>query len=154
MDAANTDRLIARAISAIPYRKAPAGFGDKIMAEISSVRPPVPFAERVLEAAALVASVWAAALGFAAARFIYSELADIAAFFAQPESFLRAIRLLAAHAALAAAKLAETAAFAYRLLSAAGGLPAWYEAAVSALLCSAVIVSLSCGRQPGRQAEI
>jgi len=144
MDADNTDRLIVRAIAAIPYRRPSAGFSAKVMAEIAAVEVPLPWWESVLTASGLIVAVWAAALVFVSARLVYVNLADIAALFIQPGGFSQTLNLLAARTALVMVKAAAALKFASGLLSAAAaGLPAWHETAAAALLCSAAIAALS-----------
>ncbi|MFA6435059.1 MAG: hypothetical protein WCW52_10220 [Elusimicrobiales bacterium] len=143
MDAGRTDKLIAEAIAALPYRSPSAGFSDRVMAGIAAAAKPRSWA--VLPAAAgLTVAAWAAALVLVSARPVYSGLAEFAALLIQPGGFFRALHLLAANAALVLVKLAKTASFAVELLNAAAPvLPAWYEAAAAALLCCAAMIALS-----------
>lgn len=156
MDSDKTDRLIANAIAALPYRRPSAGFSARVMAGIAAAGARPSWQERVLEGAGLIVAGWSAALVFVSARLVYANLADIAALLIQPGGFTHAVNMLAAHAALALAKLAAAASFASGLLSAAGaGLPAWYETAAAMLVCSAAIAALSkSGRSSVRKAGI
>ena len=152
MDAENTERFIARAIAALPYSRPSAGFGGRVMAEVAAVVAPQPWQARVLEAAALIMTAWAAALAFVSVRLVYANLADIAALFIQPGGFAQTFNLPAAYAALAFTKLAAAVSLMSEFLSvAAAGLPAWYEIAAATVVCSAVIAAFSKSARPVRQ---
>ena len=144
MDADNTDKLIARAIAALPYRSPSAGFYSRVMAGVAAEAPSRLWRERVFEAAGLMVAVWATALVFVSVRLVYINLADIAAFCIQPGGFTYVLNLLISGTALSLLKLTAVVSFAFELVSlAVSGLPAWRETAAAALLCSAAIASLS-----------
>jgi hypothetical protein len=155
MDAENTDRLIAGAIAALPYRKPSAGFGAKVMTAVAAAEAPRSWQENLVTAAGLTVTVWMAGIVFVSAKLIYGNLGEIATLIIRPGGIMRALDLAVAHAALGVAKLASAASFAAELLSAAApGLPAWYETAAAALLCAAAIAALSGGRASAHKAGI
>ena len=144
MDASNTDKLIAGAIAALPYRRPSAGFSARVMAAIAVERAPQPWFAGLLKAAELTVTVWTAGLVFAAGRLVYSNLPDLAAIVLKPGGVSEAVSLAGARAALALAKLAAAVSFGGDLLAAAGaGLPAWYEVAAASLICCAAIAALA-----------
>ena len=97
-------------------------------------------------------TAWAAALAFVSARLAYANFADAAALLIQPGGLPQALNLLAARAALVLPKLAAAVSLASELVSAgAAGLPAWYEIAAAAVVCSAAIAALSHGGRLARQ---
>ena len=142
MDPEKADKLIAGAITSLPYYSAPAGFRLRVLAAIAAVRAAPSWEERALEGAALAVSAWSAAVGAAAVWLIRSYLPDIAAFLIQPGGFARAFGVMAAYGALGLTKLAASLRFASLLASAVSGVPAWYEIAAAALLCSAAVSAL------------
>jgi len=141
MDAANTDKLIVRAIAALPYRRPSAGFAAWVMAQVA-VPHSAPWTEYLLKAAGLAVAAWSAALTLVGAKLAYSNLPEIAAFFIQPGSVAQAVKLLTARAALLALKLAAAASFASDLAAAAAGWPAYYEVAAALVVCTAAMVAL------------
>lgn len=146
-----TDELIARAIAALPYRRPPAGFGARVMAGLAAGAP-MPWYAGILKLAGLTETAWVAGLAFVSVRMVYNNLGEIAAAAIQPGGFLRALGFLAGRGALLVSKLTAAASFASDLLSAAGAwLPAWYEVAVAALVCSAAIAALSKSARLARQ---
>jgi len=140
MDASKTDKLIARAIAALPYRRPSAAFA----ARVAAAEAPQPWSARLLKAAELTVTVWTAALTFFAGGLVYSNLPEIAYLALRPGGPARALNQAAAYAALALAKAAGAVSFGSDLLAAAGaGLPAWYEVAAASLVCCAAIAALS-----------
>lgn len=141
MDAANTDKLIARVIAALPHRRPSAGFAARVMAQAfapqAAWRP-----DYLLKAAGLTVAAWTAALTLAGAKLIYTNLPEIAAFFIQPGSVAQAIKLLAARAALIGVKMAAAASFAADLAAAAAGWPGYYEMAAAFVICTAAMAAL------------
>src|SRR3989339_419387 len=128
MDAVKTDKLIASAIAALPYRGPSAGFSARVMAELAPAPELRPWQALPARAAGLIVTAWGAVLAFVSARFVYANLADIAAMLIQPGGPARAFNLLAAHSALALAKLTAAVSLVQEVMSAAApGLPAWYE---------------------------
>ncbi|MDO8804921.1 MAG: hypothetical protein Q7R35_10845 [Elusimicrobiota bacterium] len=151
MDSRKTDRLIAGAIAALPYRRPSAGFSARVMAGIAA-EAPQPWLTGVLKGAGLIVTAWAAALAFVSARLVYANFADTAALLIQPGGLGQALNLLAARAALVLAKAGSVMSLGLDILSAAAaGLPAWYEIAVAAAVCSAAIAALSHGGRFARQ---
>lgn len=143
MEADKTGKLIISAIAALPYRRPPAGFSARVMAGIAA-EAPRPWQAGALKAAGLIVTAWAAALAFVSAKLVYANLADAAALLIQPGGFTQAFNLLAARAALVPAKAASAASLVSDVASAAAaGLPAWYEIAAAAAVCSAAIAALS-----------
>lgn len=146
MEDAKTDRLIASAIAALPYRRPGAGFSARVMAGIA-VAGARPWQARAAEAAGLIVSMWAAGLAFAGAWLVYANLGGIAALLIQPRGLAQALSLMAGRGALLLAKAAAAASFGFDVLSAAAPvLPAWYEVAAASLVCCAAIAALSRGR--------
>jgi hypothetical protein len=146
-----TDKLIASAIAALPYRSPSGGFGARVMAGLTA-RAPQPWLDAAYKAAGLTVTAWAAALTFASARFIYSNFADIAALIIQPGGVAQALKLTAANASLALPKLFAAAALVSELLAyTAACLPAWYEVASAAVICGAAIAALAGKARPARQ---
>jgi len=151
MNADKTDRLIATAIAALPYRRPSAGFSARVMAGITAGAPQFWLAG-VLKGAGLIVTAWAAALAFVSARLAYANFADAAALLIQPGGLPQALNLLAARAALLLSKLAAAVSLASGFVSAAAaGLPAWYEIAAAAVVCSAAIAALSHSGRFARQ---
>jgi len=143
MEADKTDELITSAIAALPYRRPRAGFSSRVMAGIA-VEAPQPWQAGALKVAGLIVTAWAAALAFVSAGLVYANLAAAAALLIQPGGLPQALNLLAARAALVPAKAAAAASLmSYVLSAAAAGLPAWYEIAAAAVVCSAAIAALS-----------
>jgi hypothetical protein len=155
MDAGNTDRLIAGAIAALPYRKPSSGFAARVMAAVAAAEAPRAWQENAVTAAGLTVTVWVAGLAFVSVKLIYGNLGEITAMIIQPGGIMRALDLAIAHAALGAARLASAASFAFELLRAAApGLPAWYETAAAALVGAAAIAALSNGSASAHKAGI
>lgn len=151
MKADKTDKLIASAIAALPYRRPSAGFGARIMAGIAA-EARQPWYAGILKTAGLTLTAWVSALAFVSAKMIYANLGEIAALAIQPGGFSRALTLMAAKSALLISKLAAAASFASEMFSAASAwLPAWYEIGFAALICSAAIAALSKSARPVRQ---
>ena len=146
MDAAKTDRLIDRAIGALPYRRLSPGFAARVMAEIAAVPAAELWQAQLLKAAELTVAAWAAVLGFIGIKLVYTSLPEIAAFFMQPGEVSHALKLLAARAVHLGVKLAAGASFAADLAAAAAGFPGYYEIAAAAVICTAALAALS--RQP------
>lgn len=150
MDASKTDKLIAGAIAALPYRRPSAGFSARVLAEIAAAGEPAGWLPGLLKTAGLTVTLWAAALAVLAGRLVYSNLPELAGLFLRPGGLQSALNLLGARAALAAAKLAGAAAFIYDVAAAVSPeLPAWYEVAVASLVCCAAIAALSPRRLAG-----
>lgn len=144
MDASKTDKLIAGAIAALPYRRPSAAFAARVLAGLGEAGAPQPWNARLLKAAELTVTVWTAALAFFAGRLVYSNLPEITDLALRPGGPARALNQAAAYAALALAKAAGAVSFGSDLLAAAGaGLPAWYEVAAASLVCCAAIAALS-----------
>lgn len=144
MDDAKTDRLIASAIAALPYRRPGAGFSARVMAGIAVAGARLPWQARAAEAAGLIVSVWAAGLAFAGACLVYANLGGIAALVIQPRGLTQALSLLAGRGALLLTKAAAAVSLGFDVLSAASpALPAWYEVAAASLVCCAAIAALS-----------
>lgn len=145
MEADRTDKLIASAITALPYRRPSAGFSARVMAGIAA-EARQPWYAWVMKAAGLLVAAWGAVLAFAAARLVYLHLWDVADLFLKPGGLAQAFKLLAAQAALVLAKVTAAVSFLSGLASAAGAwAPAWYEIAAATALCSAAIAALSHG---------
>lgn len=152
MDAGKTDKLIASAIAALPYSRPAAGFSARVMAGIAVGAARQPWQAGVVKAAGLIVTAWAAALVFVAAGLVYSNLADMAALVIQPDGLARATNLIAAYAALVLAKTVAVLTLASDIMSAAAGLPAWYEIAAAAAVCAAAMAALSTsGRLASRR---
>lgn len=146
MGAENTDRLVAGAIAALPYRKPSAGFAARVMAAVAAADAQRAWQENAVTAAGLTVTAWVAGLAFVSVKLFYGNLGEIAAMIIQPGGVTQALSLVAADAALGAARLASAASFALELFCAAApGLPAWYETAAAALLGAAAIAALSNG---------
>lgn len=151
MEADKTDELIAKAIAALPYRRPSAGFSARVLAGLAGARE--PWQARLAKTAAIIVTAWSAGLVFVSARLVYASFGELAALLIQPGGPAEALNLLAARAALVLAKLAAAVPAVSGLVSAAaGGLPAWYETAAAALLCSAAIAAFSKGGRLARQA--
>ncbi len=144
MDALKTDKLIAGAIAALPYRRPSAGFSARVFAAAATAEAPQAWLAGLIKAAELTVTLWTAALVLLAGRLVYSNLPELAGLLIRPGGLTGALNLLGARAALAAAKLASAAAFVYDVLSAAApALPAWYEVAAASLICCAAVAALS-----------
>jgi len=141
MKADKTEELIAKAIAALPYSRPSSGFSARVMAAVTA-EAPRPWQAGIFKTAGLIVTAWAAALTYVSLRFLHTNLGDIAAQAIQPGGPQQALNLVAARAALVLAKTASAASFCLDMVSAAG-LPAWYEVAVAALVCSAAIAALS-----------
>lgn len=150
MDPAKTDKLIARAIAGLPYRRPSIGFAARVMAEIAVVRQAERWQDCALKAAGLTVAAWAALLAFAGAKLAYAKLPEITAFFMQPGGVSSAIKLLAARLALFCIKLAAAASFGADLAAAAAGYPGYYEIAAAAVICAGAVAALSGRRAEGR----
>ena len=151
MKADKTEELIAKAIAALPYSRPSAGFSARVMAAVTADAPRT-WQAAVLKTAGLVVTAWASALTYVSFRLVHTNLGDIAAQAIQPGGPQQALNLLTARAALVLAKAASAASFGFDMLSAASaGLPAWYEVAVAALVCSAAVAALSKSARPARQ---
>lgn len=148
MDASKTDKLIAGAIAALPYRRPSAAFAARVMAGIAEAGAPQFWNVRLLKAAELTVTVWTAALVLVTGRLVYSNLPEIAGLLLRPGGLSGAVNLAGARAALALAKLASAVSFVGDVLAAAGaGLPAWYEVTAASLICCAAIAALSHTRR-------
>jgi len=143
MDAAKTDKLIAAAIRALPYRRPSAGFAARIMAQVAVVRQETLPAGYALKAAELTVAAWSAALAWGCIGLVSSNLPEIAAFCMQPGGVAYAVKLLAARAALLGIKLAAAASFAADLAAAAAGFPGCFEIAAAAVLSAAALAALA-----------
>ncbi|MBI4352076.1 MAG: hypothetical protein HY550_11605 [Elusimicrobia bacterium] len=152
MQSDKTEELIARAIAALPYRRPSAGFSARVLAGIAAEAQPA-WEARLLKAAGLLVAAWGAGLAFVSAKLLYANFGELAALLIQPGGIAEALNLAAARAGLILAKLtAALPAFSGLLSAAAGGLPAWYETAAAALVCSAAIAAFSKGGRLARQA--
>lgn len=144
MDASKTDKLIAGAIAALPYRRPSAAFAARVLAAVAAAEAPQTWLAGLLKAAGVTVTVWASVLGFFAGRLVYSNLPDLAGLLLHPGGLSGAVNLAGARAALAFAKLASAVSFwADILASLGGGLPAWYEVTAASLICCAAIAALS-----------
>lgn len=141
MEVRNKDR-IARAIGALPYRKAPAGFSARVMDRIVAAPAAATRQERLLEQAGLLVAGWSGFLVSGAAWLSWKYWARLTAALLEPGGFTHLAGLAVAHGALAADKLAEWGSFAAGLLP---GLPPWYETAAATLACSFIISALRSG---------
>ena len=151
MKADKTDELIESAIAALPYRRPSAGFSARVMASLAAA--PEPWQARLVRPAAIIVAAWSAGLAFVSARLFYANFGELAALLIQPGGLSEGFNLLAARAALILAKLASAVPAVSGLVSGAAGLlPAWYETAAAALLCSAAIAAFSKGGRLARQA--
>jgi len=151
MKTETADKLIATAIAALPYRRPSAAFSARVMAGIMA-EAPQPWLAGLVKAVGLTVTAWAAGLAFVSARYVYANLADIAALIIQPGGVVQALKLTAAHATLALPKLFAAAALVSELVSyAAAGLPAWFEITSAALVCGAAIAALSRKGRLARQ---
>jgi hypothetical protein len=143
MKADKTEELIAKAIAALPYSRPSSGFSARVMAAVTAEAPRA-WQAGIFKTAGLIVTAWAAALTYVSLRFLHTNLGDIAAQAIQPGGLQQALNLLTARAALVLAKTASAASFCFDMLSAASaGLPAWYEVAAAALVCSAAVAALS-----------
>jgi hypothetical protein len=144
MDVENTDKLIGRAIAALPYHSPSAGFSARVMAGIAEAGEQIPWFERVFEAVGSIVSAWMALLVFVFASLVYANLADLAALFIQPGGLTQMLNQFAAGAVLALLKLTAIMSFGFEILSVAvSGLLSWHEIAAAALICSAAVAALS-----------
>ncbi len=141
MEARKTDS-IAKAIGALPYRKAPAGFGARVMASIAAAPAAISWQERLLEQAGLLVAGWSGLLVSGTAWLAWKYWARVVVALLEPGSLTHLAGLAVAHAALAADKLAEWVSFAARLLP---GLPPWYDTTIATLACSFIIAALRSG---------
>jgi hypothetical protein len=141
MKADKTDKLIAQAIAALPYRGPRAGFAARVMAQIAAAPAPAWYVP-LLKPAGLLVAGWGAMVGFALARLLWTNAGAIAAALLQPGGATHAVKLAGGHAALAAAKLVSGASYAAGFLP---GLPAWHETAIATLACSFIIAALAKG---------
>lgn len=144
MDASKTDKLIAGAIAALPYRRPSAAFAAKVLAGLAEAGAPQPWLAGLFKAAGLTVTVWASVLGFFAGRLVYANLPDLAGLLLRPGGLTGAVNLAGARAALALSKLASAVSLGADVLaSLGGGLPAWYEVTAASLICCAAIAALS-----------
>ncbi len=147
MNADRTEELIAKAIAALPCSRPSAGFKNRVMAEVAARERARDWQALTLKAAGILLSSWAALLGLLTAGALYRGLSGAAALLAQPGDFARSLKLMAAHGALLLVKLSAAASLAADMgRMALAAMPPFYEIAAAALVCAAVIRSVSGGR--------
>lgn len=152
MQADKTDKLIAQAIAALPYRRPRAGFAARVMAQVAAAPAPAPaWYAPLLEPVGLLLAAWGAVVGFALARLVWADFGDIAALLIQPGGTTHAFRLAAGHTAMAASKLVSAVSYAAGFLP---GLPAWHETVIATLACSLIIAALSKGTRAAAKSGI
>ncbi len=141
MNADNTEKLIAKAIAALPYSSPRAGFGARVMAAIEEQAAAETWLQRALKAGGVIVAAWSAGLSFLAARLIHANFGNIAAALIEPGGVSRAFSLLAAHGALILAKLAAAA----PLIAgwALDAMPPYHEMTAAAILCAAAVAPLA-----------
>lgn len=152
MGTGHTDKAIAAAIAALPYRGPSAGFRARVMAAIDAqAAAQARLAWAVKGLGALTAS-WAALVGMVSAGPLLRLAADYAPLALEPGGTSQVLRLLGARAALGAGKLAATVSFARELGAAAAAyLPPAHEIAIAALISAAVIRTVAAGRTAGQR---
>jgi len=143
MNADKTDKLIAKAIRALPYRAPSAGFRARVMTAIAVQSAAETWPARVIEAAGLLVGAWAAILIFSAGALIYVNFTDIAALIIQPGGLTHALNLLAAHAAIVLIKSGTVLSIAVELARA--NFPPLYEIAIASLACAGAVTAVSKG---------
>jgi len=148
-----TDRLIAEAVAALPYRRPAPDFSARVMADITAEPAAGVWRTRALKTAALIVSAWSAMLAFAAAAFVYIKFSDIAAIVIQPGGVAHFRDMTAARLVLIMDKLISAVSMASSLAGAAGLCPAAHDAAAAAVICSVVVFALSRGRSAGHHSE-
>jgi len=146
MDADMTEKLIAQAIAALPYRRPRPGFSDRVMARVAAAPAGPAWQVPLLKASGLLLAAWGAVVGFTLARLAWENFGEIAAMLIQPGGFVHALSLATASAALAADKLGSAASSAAELLPPVSRcLPAWHETAAATMACSLIIAALARG---------
>ncbi|OGR63356.1 MAG: hypothetical protein A2X30_02240 [Elusimicrobia bacterium GWB2_63_16] len=139
METGKTDKAIAAAIAALPYRSPSAGFRAGVMAAIAAQAAARERLGWALKAAGAMTAGWAALVGLAASGPLAAFLADYAPLALEPGGLGQALRLLGARAALAAGRLPETFGFLGDLAGLLPGLPPVYEIGAAMLATAAVI---------------
>jgi hypothetical protein len=143
MKAGKTEKLIAQAIAALPYRRPRAGFAARVMAQVAAAPAPVWYAP-LLEPVGLLLAAWGAVICFTLGRLVLANSAYIAATLIQPGGFTHALSLATARAVLAADKLACAVSYAAGLLPPLSRcLPGWQETALATVSCSLIIAALA-----------
>ena len=144
MNAEKTEKLIARALKALPEHRPSAGFSARVMASI--VQAPEPLQARLARTAAIVMAAWTAAVAFLSAGAVYSGLVDAAVTAIEPGGLAAGLSVLSARLALAAGKAASALSFMADLAASAAGSPAYYEIAAAAAVCTLIVYSVAAPR--------
>jgi hypothetical protein len=139
METGKTDKAIAAAIAALPYRSPSAGFKGRVLAAIAAQAAAREQLGWAIKAAGAMTASWAALVGLAAAGPVAGFLADYAPLALEPGGPGQALRLRGARAALAAGKLPEVFGFLTDLAGLLPGLPPVYETGAAVLVTAAVI---------------
>ncbi|HAN04108.1 MAG: hypothetical protein A2X29_05385 [Elusimicrobia bacterium GWA2_64_40] len=139
METGKTDKAIAAAIAALPYRSPSAGFRAGVMAAIAAQAAAEARLAWALKAAGAMTASWAALVGLAASGPLAAFLADYAPLALEPGGLGQALRLLGARAALVAGRLPEAFGFLADLAGLLPGLPPVYEIGAAMLATAAVI---------------
>lgn len=106
----------------------------------------------LLKAAGFATAAWTAAVGALSAAPVYAFLSEAAALLSAPGGLEQALRLAGAFAALMLVKVSASFSFASDLgHAAASSLPPFYEIAMAALVCGAVIKAVSGGRRAAQK---
>lgn len=151
MRTGDTDKAIAAAIAALPYRRPPAGFRAGVMAAIAAQAAARERLGWAIKAAGTMTACWAALVGLAAAGPLAAFLVDYAPLALEPGGLGQALSLLGARAALAAGRLPEAFGFLADLTGLLPGLPPVYEITAAVLLTAALIRAIGVPARAGQK---
>lgn len=151
MRTGNTDRAIAAAIAALPYKRPSAGFRAGVMAAIAAQAAARERLGWAIKAAGTMTACWAALVGLAASGPLAAFLADYAPLAMEPGGPGQALRLLGARAALTAGKLPEFFGFLADLAGLLPGLPPVYEIGAAVLLTAGLIRAIGAPARAGQK---
>ncbi len=152
MKADNTDKLIAKAIAGLPYRRPSAGFRARVMSEIAAQVPAEAGFGWIVKASELIMAAWGGALVLLSAGFLYRVFSENAELLAQPGGLGQALKLTAARGALLSGKLAAAVSLGSDLgATVLNMMPPVYEIAAAALICAGIIKAVSGGRMAAQR---